>query len=158
MSAISIASIQEIGRRLREKRKSAKVSTMEMGDALGVTDSTYGRWEKAEQEGGCRLVMLAAAKLGMTPNELMLAGLSEIEDPTVDTLPEDTLNDLRRIRELIFQVYHHSGGRLRSERVLLKVMEEVSEQVLAQESLPFGTEIQAPEPSIRTGRSRRKRK
>lgn len=118
MAEILIASVEEIGKRLKERRKAAGLTAFAMGQKLGVRDSSYGRWESGAQEGGCKSVAEAGAALGMTPNELFLAALSEIEAPSSDGLPEECLHNLRRVRELVSSIYKKSGGKIRADQAV----------------------------------------
>lgn len=82
---IKIASIREIGTRLRAARESKGLDAKEVAIQLDVVASTYSRWEDAAGEGGCREVCRAGAFLGLTPNLLLLE--------TPSQYPRDQLSD-----------------------------------------------------------------
>ena len=74
MDKLEIATLVEVGQRLRQKRKDAALSAQRLAEMIdeNMSETTVIRWEEAEREGGCIQVAQAGAILGLQPNDLLL--------------------------------------------------------------------------------------
>ena len=133
-NVIQIASLKKIGERLETRRKEKDLSLAEVGKVAGVSDSAYMRWETAEREGAVRCMCLAAAALGMTPNDAFL------EDPAdAAGLDSEEQRDFERIRRTSVALFNASGGRVRPLNIVRAMMDEIADQLAL--TIPIGTEI-----------------
>ena len=144
---LKIADLDEIGRRLQERRKERNLSSKPIADIVGVTEGTYGRWEAAKVEGGGRLLAMAAAHFGMTPNDLFLQNVLYQGEEYRGLAPEEQ-RDLQRILKTAMAIHSASGGQVFPLSIMRKHLDEIAEHL--QLTIPAGTEISAPEPGVRT--------
>ena len=133
-NVIQIASLKKIGERIQSRRNEKDLSLADVGKVAGVGAGALLRWETAEREGGIRSMCLAAAALGMTPNDAFL------EDPVDATgLDSDEQRDFERIRRTAVALHNASGGRVRPLNIVRAMMDEIADQLAL--TIPIGTEI-----------------
>lgn len=60
-----------VGERIREKRKDHRLTTIQMGETLGVGASTITNWETGIRNPSLNMLCQIARVLGCTPNDLL---------------------------------------------------------------------------------------
>ena len=90
---------------------------------------------------------MAAAHLGMTPNDLFLQNVLYVGEEFRGLAPEEQ-RDLQRILKTAIAIHSASNGLVFPLSIMRKHLDEIAEHL--QLTIPAGTEISAPEPGVRT--------
>ena len=85
-----------VGERIREKRKELRLTTIEMGNILGVGASTVTNWETGIRNPSINMLSQLARVLGCTPNDLL--GFETPEKPQ-ETVQEIIARRMAEARE-----------------------------------------------------------
>lgn len=86
MSAISIV----VGQRIKQKRKQLKISGVEMGRKLGISQQHYSRLENGHIKITVDQLITIALILGVSPQSLLIH--SEIMSPMINTWAKTALS------------------------------------------------------------------
>lgn len=84
---------KEIGKRIKEFRKLAKLSQVELAEKLSVTNRAVSNWESGANGVDVELIPAICEALHISPNDLM-------DTPSVQTLSPEALEFARRFDKL----------------------------------------------------------
>lgn len=117
---------KEIGKRIKEFRKLAKLSQVELAEKLSVTNRAVSNWESGANGVDVELIPAICEALHISPNDLM-------DTPSVQTLSPEALEFARRFDKL------DAHGK----RVVCAVMDIESEERVKYTRTPIIGEIVA---------------
>lgn len=143
-----VATLKEIGSRLKAARERLKRPAVQVAAEVGTSQTTFSRWESAEVQGGCREVTQAGLLLGLSPDQLFLKdAASAIRDPLT---PEED----KALSQLMVELYllreACKGADESAIQVFADHLARLNTVLRQGTALPFGTTIRKPEPGVKT--------